>query len=93
MRRSGNIFEQENYRGTGVRTMSGTMLALVVCSLLSGLAAFSIICNFGAVTAKIAIFIATLLSSSLPILLVIIAFVYFVMRLKWSIFRSFGRWW
>lgn len=92
MRRAGNIFEQENYRGTGIKTMSGATLALVVCSVLSGLAVFSIIANFGAVTAGIAIFMADLLSSGFPILIAIMAVVYFIVRLKWRIFRSFWRW-
>ena len=92
MRRAGNIFEQESYRGTGVRTMSGVTLTLIVCSLLSGLAAFSIIVSFGAVTARIAIFMANLLSSGFPILIVIAAVVYFTVRLKWKLRRSFWRW-
>lgn len=90
--RRGNVFEQENYRGTGVRTLSGERLTLIICSVLSGLAAFSIIANFGAVTARIAIFMANLLSSGFPILIVIAAVVYFVMRLKWKLRRSFWGW-
>ena len=92
MRRAGNIFEQENYRGTGIRTMSGVTLTLIVCSVLSGLAAFSIIANFGAVTARIAIFMANMLSSGLPILIVILAVVYFTVRLKGKLRRSFWGW-
>ena len=92
MRRTGNIFEQESYRGTGVRTMSGVTFTLIVCSVLSGLADFSIIANFGAVTARIAIFMANLLSSGFPILIVIAAVVYFTVRLKWKLRRSFWGW-
>lgn len=92
MRRSGNIFEQESYRGTGVRIMSGVTLTLIVCFVLSGLAAFSIIANFGVVTARIAIFMANLLSSGFPILIVIVAVVYFTMRLKWKLRRNFWGW-
>ena len=92
MRRAGNIFEQESYRGTGVRTVSGVTLTLIICSALSGLAAISIIANFGAVTARIAIFMANLLSSGFPILIVIAAVIYFVVRLKWKLRRSFWRW-
>lgn len=90
--RRGNVFEQEGYRGTGVRTLSGERLTLIICSVLSGLAAFSIIANFGAVTARIAIFMANLLSSGFPILIVIAAVVYFVVRLKWKLRRSFWGW-
>ncbi|HJB34910.1 MAG TPA: hypothetical protein H9775_10280 [Candidatus Blautia merdipullorum] len=92
MRRAGNIFEQESYRGTGVRTVSGVTLTLIICSALSGLAAISIIANFGAVTARIAIFMANLLSSGFPILIVIAAVIYFVVRLKWKLRRSFWGW-
>ena len=90
--RRGNVFEQESYSGTGVRTLSGERLTLIICSVLSGLAAFSIIANFGAVTARIAIFMANLLSSGFPILIVIAAVVYFVVRLKWKLRRSFWGW-
>lgn len=92
MRRAGNIFEQESYRGTGVRTMSGVALTLIICSVLSGLTAFSIIANFGAVTARIAIFMAEFLSSGFPILIVIVAVVYFTVWLKWKLRRSFWGW-
>lgn len=92
MRRARNIFEQESYRETGVRTVSGVTLTLLICSVLSGLAAISIIANFGAVTAQIAIFIANLLSSGFPILIVIAAVVYFTARLKWKLRRSFWGW-
>lgn len=92
MRRAGNIFEQESYRGTGVRIVSGVTLTLIICSALSGLAAISIIANFGAVTARIAIFMTNLLSSGFPILIVIAAVIYFVVRLKWKLRRSFWGW-
>lgn len=92
MGRAGDIFEQESYRGTGVRTMSGVTLTLIICSVISGLAAISIIANFGAVIARIAIFMANLLSSGFPILIVIAAVVYFIVRLKWKLRRSFWGW-
>lgn len=92
MRRAGNIFEQESYRGTGVRTISGVTLTLLICSVLSGLTAISIIANFGAVTARIAIFMVNLLSSGFPILIVIVAVAYFIVRLKWKLRRSFWGW-
>lgn len=89
MRRTGNIFEQESYRGTGVRMLSDVTITLIICSILSGLAALGIIANFGEVTARIAIFIADLLSSGVLILIVIIAVGYFVARLKWRLFRRY----
>ena len=92
MRRVGNIFEQESYRGAGIRAVSGLTLTMIVCSVLSVLAAIGIIANFGAVTARIAIFMANTLSSGFPILVVVIAVVYFVVRLKWKLRRSFWGW-
>ena len=55
MRHVGDIFEQESYRGTGIRTMSGVILTRIICSVISGVAAIGIIANFGTVTARIAI--------------------------------------
>ena len=66
MRHVGDIFEQESYRGTGIRTMSGVILTRIICSVISGVAAIGIIANFGTVTARIAIFMANLLSSWIP---------------------------
>ena len=90
MRRAGNIFERESYRGSGVRSMSGVTLTLIICSVLSGLAAIGIIANFGAVTARIAIFLANLLSSGFLIL--IAAVVCFTVRLKRKLRRNFWGW-
>ena len=58
MRRTGDIFEQESYRGEGSRNMLGVSLAMIICSVISVLAAIFIIVNFKAVTVRIAIFMA-----------------------------------
>lgn len=50
MRRTGDIFEQESYRGEGSRNMLGVSLAMIICSVISVLAAIFIIVNFKAVT-------------------------------------------
>lgn len=92
MRHVGDIFEQESYRETGIRTMSGVILTQIICSVISGVAAIGIIANFGTVTARIAIFMANLLSSGFPVLLVIAVIVYFILRLKWRLRRNFWRW-
>lgn len=63
MMRSGNIFEREGGRGNGMRTVSGVTIAVIICSLLSGIAAIGIILNFEAVTARIAVFVGQALSS------------------------------
>ena len=38
MRRTGDIFEQESYRGEGSRNMLGVSLAMIICSVISVLA-------------------------------------------------------
>ena len=45
MMRFGNIFEREGSRGHGMRTVSGVTIAVIICSLLSGIAAIGIILN------------------------------------------------
>lgn len=92
MRRMENIFEQESYTGTGTRVTSDVTITAIICSVITVLAAISIIANFGTVTARIAIFTANLLSSGFPIFIVIIAAVYFFLRLKWKLYKSFWGW-
>lgn len=92
MRYSGNIFENGSYRGTGIRTASGVKMVTSILSGISVLAAILIIANFGAITAKIAIGTANFLSSGFPVLLIIIAAIYFVMKLKWRMRRRFWGW-
>lgn len=92
MRCTGDIFEQESYRGEGSRNMLGVSLAMIICSLISVLAAIFIIVNFKAVTVRIAIFMANLLSSGALILVVVIVVIYLIVRLKWKMRRRFWRW-
>lgn len=92
MRHSGNIFGSESYRGTGIRTVSGVTVTTMVLSLLSVAAAIYVVANFGELTAGIAIWMANFLSSGFPILVAILAVVYFVMRLKWKMRRRFWGW-
>lgn len=93
MRRTGDIFEQESYRGEGSRNMLGVSLAMIICSVISVLAAIFIIVNFKAVTVRIAIFMmANLLSSGALILVVVIVVIYLIVRLKWKMRRRFWRW-
>ena len=91
MRRTGDIFEQESYRGEGSRNMLGVSLA-IICLVISVLAAIFIIVNFKAVTVRIAIFMANLLSSGALILVVVIVVIYLIVRLKWKMRRRFWRW-
>lgn len=92
MRRTGDIFEQESYRGEGGRNMLGVSLAMIICSVISVLAAVFIIVNFKAVTVRIAIFMVNLLSSGALILVVVIVVIYLIVRLKWKMRRRFWRW-
>ena len=39
VRHKGNIFEQESYRGVGIREVSAVMVTFITLSLLSGIAA------------------------------------------------------
>ena len=92
VRHKGNIFEQESYRGVGIREVSAVMVTFITLSLLSGIAAVCIIANFNEVTARIVIFVANALSSGVPMLIILIAFIYFVVRLRFKWHRRFWRW-
>lgn len=92
MRHSGSIFGSESYRGTGIRTVSGVTVTTMVLSLISIAAAIYVVANFGEITARIAIWMANFLSSGFLILVVVVAIVYFVMRLKWKMRRRFWGW-
>lgn len=92
MRRSGNIFETESYRGTGIRTVSKVTAVTMALSVISILAAVYVIANFGNLTARIAIWMANFLSSGFPILITVVAIIYFVMKLKWRMCRRFWGW-
>lgn len=84
MKRAGNIFEKENYNGKNRRGVSGVTVTVILLSVLSILAAAHIILHFQEVTARIAVFVTHLLSTGIPILLIGIAIVYFVAKLKWK---------
>jgi hypothetical protein len=87
MRCVDDIFEQGSCVGTGLRNMSGVKLTLIICSAISVLAAIGVIANFGPLTARIAILMAKLLSYGFPVLIAMVAVVYFIVRLKF-----FRRW-
>lgn len=92
MRYSGNIFGSESYRGIGIRTVSSVTVTTMVLSVLSVVAVIYVVANFDELTAEIAIWMASFLSSGFPILVAIVAVVYFVMRLKWKMRRRFWGW-
>lgn len=90
--RRGNIFESERYTGAGVGVVPGVTITLIVCSVLSVLAAVSIVANWDEVTARIAICVANLLTSGFLILAVIAAVATCVIRLRWTLNRWMWRW-
>ena len=72
--------------------MTSVTFTRIICSVLSGVVALGIIANFGEVTARIAIFMANLLSSGFLVLAVVIVMIYFVVQLKWKMRRKFWGW-
>lgn len=92
MRRSRNIFESEAYHGAGIRTASKAMTLTIVLSVISLLATIVIVAKFDEITARIAIFVANLLSTGFPVLIAVIVIIYFVVRIKWRIRRNVWRW-
>ncbi|MFI3212749.1 MAG: hypothetical protein R3Y24_05350 [Eubacteriales bacterium] len=87
-----NIFETESYRGTGMKTVSNAVVVTIVLTAVSILAATYVIANFGDLTARIAIGMANFLSSGFLVLIAVIAIIYFIIKLKWKIWRSFLGW-
>lgn len=92
MRNSRNMFGTENYRGRGTPAFSGIQILTIVLGAISAIAAVLIIANFGAVTARIAIGVVNLLSTGLPILLVIGIAVFLIARFRWRMRRGFWGW-
>lgn len=92
MSRFRNVFESEVYHGAGLRAVSKAIAVTIVLSIVSLFAAIGIVSNFDEITARIAIFMANLLSSGALILLLLIAAIGFVVRMKWKIHRNSWRW-
>ena len=88
MRHSGNIFEPESYRGTGIPTLSPAAITTIVLSAVSFLATVFVIASFDEITARIAIWVAGFLSSAFPVVVLILTVLYLLARLKWKLFRS-----
>ncbi|MDM8237390.1 hypothetical protein [[Ruminococcus] torques] len=92
MRYSRNIFEGENYRGAGVRTVSAETVVASILTVLSALAVVFIIANFDEITAMIAIWMAGFLTSVFPILVFAVIITCFVVITKRRARRRFWRW-
>lgn len=92
MRYSRNIFEGENYRGAGVRTVSAETVVASILTVLSTLAVVFIIANFNEITAMLAIWMAGFLTSVFPILVFAVIITCFVVITKRRARRRFLRW-
>ena len=92
MRYSRNIFESENYRGAGVRTISAETIVASILTVLSALAVVFIIANFDEIMAMIAIGMADFLTSAFPILILAVAIICFMVITKRRARRRFWRW-
>ena len=90
MRRICNIFESRSYRGTGQPVFTPASITALILSVVSFLAAVFIIANYDEIAARIAIWVAGFLSSAFPVVVLILAAVYFMAKLKWKLIRS---WW
>lgn len=91
MRNSGSIYEEETYRGTGVKEVSAVRLTTFGLSLISFIGVIFIVANFDEVTAKIAVFVAGLLSSGIPFLTVAVVVICSVVRSRWRWRTRFWR--
>ena len=92
MRHSGDMFRTEKGRGLDFRNISAASVVTIILTVFSLVAAICVIANFEEFTARIAIWMVNLLSSGFLILVVIAVIVYFVMRMRWKMRRSFWGW-
>ena len=92
MRYSRNIFEGENYRGSGMRTVSAETVVASILTVFSVLAAIFIIANFDKITAMIAIWMAGFLTTVFPLLVFAVIITCFVVITKRRARRRFWRW-
>lgn len=92
MRYSRNIFESENYRGAGFRTISAETVVASILMVLSALAVLFIIVNFDEITLMIAIWMAGFLTSVFPILVFAVIIICLMVIIKQRTRRRFWRW-
>lgn len=92
MRQVRNIFEGESYRGTGERVISTAGVVTIILSVISAIGGIYLIANFGRITAEIAIWMAEFLASGFLLVLFVVLIIYFILKLKWKMYRAFWRW-
>ena len=92
MRRSDDMFGSQKEFDYGVGRVSEMTAATVVLSMISVLMIIFVVANFRVLTATIAIGVAELLSTGIPIVMTIIAIIYFVIKIRWNMRRRFWGW-
>lgn len=94
MRISREMFEPDSSPrgGSGFPGGTGERAVTVVLSVVSLLGAVYVGFNFGRITAVIAIGIVNLLTSAVPLFVLILAVALLICRWKWRLFRSFWGW-
>ena len=83
MKHNNNIFGGETYRGNAIRTMSPATKTALVLTVISVIAALFIIANLGEITARIAIFVADVLTSGFLILAVVLVLIWMVTSFRY----------
>ena len=84
-----DIFGNHTYGRTYCRGVPGSKILLIILSGISALMALVILCKFRLVTALIAMGVAEILTTGIPILIVIGIFFYIIFRIKWRTRRYF----
>ena len=78
--------------GNPKRFNTDMVAATIVLSAITALMLIFVAVNFRVLTATIAIGVAEILSSGIPILMTIIAIIYFVIKIRWKMRRRFWGW-
>ena len=77
-----------NQKGFGMEMAAAT----IVLSAMTVVMLIFVAANFRVLTATIAIGVAEILSSGIPILLTIVAIIYFMIKIRWKRRRRFWGW-
>lgn len=89
MRCSDNIFETDRSRETALCLDSPAAITTVILTVASVIGAIAVIANFDEILAKIAIWVAGLITSAIPVVLLILLIMYILAKLKWKLFGPF----
>ena len=92
MRHSDDMFGSQKGFDQGVGAFSEIAAATLVLSVITVLMIMFVAANFRVLTANIAIAVADLLSTGIPIFMAIIAIIYLMIKLRWNMRRWFWGW-